>query len=111
MSSPQVVYFETLRSLANGSISTNYAAVGTPFTHPIRIICITNNTDGDMIFSTDASTDMLFLAKGSFKLFDLTTNRANHEQFWCLPTKLQFYVKYSAAPMSGSVYIEALYGG
>jgi hypothetical protein len=110
MSNVQTVSFDALRALASGSISTSYVAVGTPFTHPVRLICITNNTDGDMLFSVDASTDMLFIPKGAFKLFDLNTNRLAQDQYWVLPIRTQFYVKYSTAPMSGAVYIEALWG-
>jgi len=51
--SVQVAVLDTLRTLANGSISGTYAAVGTPFTSPVRLICFTNNTDGDMLFTDD----------------------------------------------------------
>lgn len=108
--SSQTVSFETLRSIAFGSISGTYAAVGTAFTHPIRLVCITNNTDGDMLFSTDGSTDMLFVAAGSFKLFDLNTNKKTSDQEWTLRAGTQFYVKQSTAATQKSVYIEALYG-
>lgn len=107
---PQIVSIDTLRTLAFGSISASYAAVGTPFAQPVRLICITNNTAGDMLFSTDGVNDMLFVAKGGFKLFDLGTNRYNVAQTWALPAGTQFYVKQSTAPTSGSVYIEALWG-
>lgn len=108
--STQTVNFEALRSVAHGSISGSYAAVGPAFVYPIRLICISNNTDGDMLFSTDGATDVLFVAAGSFKLFDLTTNRLNQQQSWVLPAGTQFYVKQSTAPSKNSVYIETLYG-
>src|ERR1041385_6077541 len=47
--------FDTLRTLAHGGISGTYAPVGSPFTIAPRIICITNLTNGDMIFSDDSS--------------------------------------------------------
>ena len=105
----QTVSFEPLRSIAFGSISGTYAAIGTKFANPIRLICITNNTDGDVILSTDAVNDMLFIAAGSFKLFDLNTNRQNSDQVWVLQKGTQFYVKQSTAPTKNSVYIEVLY--
>lgn len=108
--STQTVSFETLRSLVYTSISSSYAAVGTPFVNPIRLICISNNTDGDMLFSVNGTTDVLFVAGGSFKLFDLCTNRLNAQESWMLPAGTQFYVKQSTAPSKNSVYIEALYG-
>ena len=106
----QTVSFDALRSLAFGSISGTYAAIGTPFDYPVRLICISNNTDGDIILSTNAVTDMLFIPAGSFKLFDFNTNRKNVDQMWVLPVGTQFYVKQSTAPTENSVYIEALYG-
>lgn len=105
----QTVSFDELRSLAFGGISGSYAAIGTPFEHPVRLICISNNTDGDVVLSTDGVTDMLFIAAGSFKLFDLNTNRKHSDQVWVLPTGTQFYVKQVTAPTEDSVYIEALY--
>jgi hypothetical protein len=110
MSNAQTVSFDTLRSLAFGSTSGSYVAIGTPFLHPVRLICITNNTDGDMLFSVDGVNDMLFVAAGSFKLFDLCTNRYTVDQLWVLPIGTQFYVKQSTTPGSGSVYIECLWG-
>jgi len=110
MSNVQVVSFDAIRSLGQASISTSYAAVGTPFTHAVRLVCLTNNTDGDMFFSVDGSTNHLFIPKGAFKLFDLNTNRVAQAQYWTLPIGTQFYVKYSSAPMTGTVYIEALWG-
>lgn len=110
MSNVQTVSFDAYRTLGEAGISTSFAAVGTPFTNPVRLICITNNTDGDMIFSVDGTTNHLFIPKGAFKLFDLNTNRTNRDQYWVLPANTQFYVKYSTAPMSGAVYIECLWG-
>jgi hypothetical protein len=107
------VYFDTLRSLAYGSISGSYAAVGSPFTVEPRIISITNNTAGDMIFSTDStnSTGQLFLRAGSFKLFDLTANLVpGKDDSFVMAKGTQIYVKQVSAPTSGAVYIELVYG-
>jgi hypothetical protein len=110
MSGTQQAKFDTLRSLAFGSISGTYAAVGTKLTYPARLLVITNGTNGDLFLSTDGSNDMLFLAQNSFKLFDLSTNRLNVDQMFVVPAATQFYVKQSTAPSSGSVYIEVIYG-
>ena len=106
----EAVVIDTLRSLANGSISGSYAAVGTALTSPCRIICFTNNTDKDMLFSDDGINDKLFVAQGAFKLFDLTTNKMATDGFFAIRSGTQFYVKQGAAPSSGSVYIEVIYG-
>lgn len=109
--SRQTVSIDAIRSLSHTGISGSYAAVGIPLTDQVRLICFTNNTDGDMLFSTDGSTDMLFIAAGSFKLFDLTTNRERLDNIWCFPPYTQFYVKQSSAASKNSVYIECLSGG
>lgn len=105
-------FFEPLRSLASGGISGTYAAVGSPTTHMIRAFCISNNTEGDMIFSTDNTlvAGELFVAAGSFKLFDVQSNiNPQFDDKYVLEIGTQFYVKQSEAPVSGSVYIETLY--
>jgi hypothetical protein len=110
--SAKKVYFDTLRSLASASISASYAAVGTPLTVEPRIMCITNKTQGDMIFSIDSSnaSGNLFVAAGSFKLFDLTANLVpGKDDNFVIAKGTQFYVKQVTAPTSGSVYLEFIY--
>jgi len=106
----QQVKFDTLRSLAFGSISGAYAAVGSATTQTARLICITNTCDTDMFISTDGTNNMLIVPHGSFKLFDLNTNRLLLDQQFVLPINTQFYVKQVTAPGSGTVYIEIVYG-
>lgn len=110
MSNLQVVSLDTLRTLGFASISGTYAAVGPAFSHRVRLICFTNNSDGDMFFSADGVNDQLFIAAGSFKLFDLTTNHLANQKEWVLPIGTQFYVRQSTSPSKGSVYIECLWG-
>ena len=103
---------EPLRSLAFGSISGTYAAVGTPFEFPCRLICFTNNTEGDVVFSRDISISAgeLFVAAGSFKLFDIATNhRPTSQDDFVFEKGTQWYVKQLEAPVSGTVYIETMH--
>ena len=107
------VYFDNLRTLGHAAISGSYAPVGAALTVTPRIICITNNTDGDMIFSVDSSNAVgnLFLAKGSFKLFDLTSNMNPHyDDTFEMAVGTYMYVKEVTAPTLGSVYVEYIYG-
>lgn len=105
----QTAAFDVYRTLPSSSVTSSFTAVGTPFTHLLRAICITNNTNGDMIFSTDGINNMLFVAANSFKLYDISSDREVNTQFY-LPAGTQFYVKESTAPSSGAVYVEAIYG-
>ena len=105
-----VARFDELRSLASGGISGVYAAVGSVTSVRPRIVTITNNTEGDMYFTTDNSRDEIFVAAGAFKLYDIQANiNTASDDSYVLPIGLQFYVKQVAAPVSGSVYIEIVY--
>lgn len=101
---------DVLRTTAFGSITGSYVAVGTPFAFQGRIICFTNTTNEDVLFSMDGSTDALIVPAGSFKLFDVTMNHrpVNMDDF-CFAIGTQWYVKYTAAPSSGAIYIEVVY--
>lgn len=104
--------FEPLRTLASGGISGSYAAVGSATSHRVRAFCITNNTQGDMIFSLDdtVSAGQMFVAKGSYKLYDVQANmNVQFDDAYVLPIGTTFYVKQSTSPTSGDVYIECIY--
>lgn len=110
--SAKKVYFDTLRSLGFASISGTYAAVGSALTVEARIICFTNKTQGDMIFSTDNTNadGQILVPAGSFKLYDLTANLIpGKDDSFVVAKGTQFYVKQSTAPVSGAVYIENVY--
>lgn len=112
MASAKKVYFDTLRSLGFAGISAAYAAVGSALTVNPRIMCITNKTQGDMIFSTDSNnaSGQIIVPAGSFKLYDLTANLVpGHDDNFVIAVGTQFYVKQITAPTSGSVYIEFIY--
>jgi|HubBroStandDraft_4_1064222.scaffolds.fasta_scaffold71312_3 hypothetical protein len=106
----QVCKIDTIRTLAFGSISGSYTAVGGTTTNATRLFCITNNTDGDMFFSDDGINNKLFLPASSFKLFDICSNRDDVNGVYLLPSSMQWYVKQSTSPTKGAVYIELLYG-
>jgi len=111
--SAKKVYFDTIRSIAFGSISGTYAALGTPLDVNGRIICFTNRTQGDVIISTDSTNadGQILVPANSFKLYDFTANLVSgKDDSFVLAVGTQFYVKQLAAPVSGSVYIEIIYG-
>lgn len=108
--SRQAVAIDTIRTLAFGSISGTYAAIGGVLAHPVRLITFVNNTDGDMFISDDGVNNKLFLPAGTFKLLDVCTNRVAMDSIWCFATNTQFYVKQSTVPSKGAFYIECLWG-
>ena len=104
-----VLYPETLQSLAHGSILTSYVAVGVPFPNPLRAFRLINNTDGDVLVSMDGTNDQFFVPAGSFVLYDVAGNSGQSSNAR-IRQNTQFYVKYSTSPSKNSFYVEALYG-
>lgn len=102
--------FDTIRSLAFGSITGSYATLGAALAIRWRVFKISNNTDGDMFLSLDGVNDQMFVPAGGFTLYDISTNSpppGNIENL-VLPIGTQFYIRYSSAPTKGTVYIEGM---
>lgn len=106
----QQAKFDELRSLAFGGISGTYVVLDSATTVKARIITITNNTEGDLLVTTDNSRDEMFVAAGSFRLYDIQSNiTPNKDDQYALQVGTQFYVKQLTAPVSGSIYLEIIY--
>ncbi len=100
--------FDTLRSVAFGSITTSYAIVGPVLPANAVAVAFKNNTNGIVLVSTDGINDMLVYPAGSYGVYDIRTNAPNACDF-LLSKGTPFMVKYSgSAPTSGSFYIEAV---
>jgi hypothetical protein len=106
-----IVRFDSILSLAFGSITNAYTSIGSPLANNWRIVKITNNTDGDMMFSANASTDNLFVPAGGFTLYDFSANTPNVGDLdtFVMALGTQFSIKYITAPTTGTVYIEGTY--
>lgn len=106
-----IVRFDAIRSKASGSITNSYTVLGSALTRNWRITRIINDTDGDVMISADGTTDNLYLPAGSFVLYDFATNAVsvNESDWFVMQINTQFYVKYTSAPTTGSVYIEGVY--
>lgn len=104
----EIVRVDALRTVGFASISGTYTALGAPFAHPMRMVCIVNNTDADLFFGFDGVLTNLIVPKNGFKLFDLSTNREENNTFFAFAVGTQFYVK--GSPSMGSVYLEAVFG-
>lgn len=98
--------FEELRS---GTIfGAAYAAFGSPYTNRVVVVTFKNNTDGDVVVSTDGVTDHKYFPAGSYEVVDVRTNAPNDTDL-SLPIGLQFYVKDGVTPSTtGTFYIEAV---
>lgn len=105
----QVATFDTLRSIAFGSISGTYAAIGTALTEPAHIIKIVNTCNTDMLISVDGSTDADIIPASNFVLYDVSSDSFGDVPF-AFPKGMRFYVKQVSAPASGNVYLTVVYG-
>lgn len=104
-------FFDEIRTLAFGGISGTYAFVGTASAYAIRGVCFTNDTQGSVMFTDDVTKDKIFVKSGGFKLWDIQSNiNPQFDDKFVLPIGTRFSVKQLAAPVSGSVYVEFLYG-
>ena len=103
-------YFGAIRSLGFAGISGAYAVVGSAFTEMVRIICFSNGTEGDVLFTNNVTQDQVFVAAGANKLYDIQSNiNPQFDDKYVIPIGTQWYVKQLEAPVSGSVYIETIF--
>ena len=99
---------ETLRTLAFGSISGTYAAIGTAFLNPSRLLYIVNSMDVLATFSLDGTHDHFVVPAGSYILIDVGSNRSDMSGNLNFPQNQIIYVK-ATSPSTGSVYLSTFY--
>lgn len=102
------LYPEPLRTIAAGAIGVGYTAIGTAFDFPSRIFFIQNQTNALLLFSFDGVTDHFALPSQGFLLLDVTANKT--VDVGCFILCATVYVKQSAVPTTGSVYLSTFYG-
>ena len=106
----QRMKWETLQSIAFGSISGTYATLGSALPNPSRLIRIVNTTNADILISTDGTTNNDIVPAGGFVLYDIMSNRSDSAGVFVLDQGARLYVKQaSGAPTSGSVYLVSIY--
>ena len=100
--------FEPLRSIAAGSISPAYTAIGTPFVNPSRQIYIVNATDVLLFFSLDGVNDHFVIPAGSYLLNDISSNKTRQGGAFNISANTTIYV--AGSPSMNSVYLTTAYG-
>jgi len=99
--------YETLRSLAFGSVTANFVAVGTAITHPAAKVEITNATDVPLAVSFDGINNHLYLPATTSRIEDIKLETGPSSS---LPQRTVIYVKHlGAAPSSAAVYVSVSY--
>lgn len=102
--------YETLRSLAFGSISGTYAGVGVPFANPVRMLKVTNLTDAALLISFNGIDDHDIVAEQSAQIYDYASNKTDQAGNLEQSAGERLYVKQaSGAASSGSVYVTVMY--
>jgi len=109
MSRARKLKWENQKTLASGSITANYAAIGTATENPARIVEIHNFTDAKLQFSTDGTNDKFPMMSNTSKIIDLCANKTVDAGAYLERGEL-FYVKRIETPTTGSVYVTLLYG-
>ena len=100
--------FDALRSILPASIGASYAIIGSVLPSEAVILTFKNQTNGDVLVSTDGSTDMLTLPANSFSVYDIRTN-APYQTDFMFRKGTQFFVKDgTTASTTGAFYIEAV---
>jgi hypothetical protein len=120
MAFTSTVRLDALRTVANGSITSSYTTFGSSFAHRMRMIKITNNTDGDMFIAfnstpgiaplSNGTADNDLVPAGSFILYDFTSNSESSASPFVFEVGTQVWIRYSSAPTQKSVYLAAVYG-
>jgi len=105
------VQIETLRSVDSATFTGSYQAIGTPLTHPARIIKLVNNSNVLVTISDDGVTDKEILPSNSFVLLDFSSDRETGNQF-SMAANTQIWVKGAAGGAnSGLIYLSVYYAG
>jgi hypothetical protein len=99
--------WDALRTLAYGSISGTYAALGTAILFPVVNMKIYNGTNALLTFSFDSITDNFVIPALSAAVWDIASNRVASGEDLSLKANTTVYVK--GSPGSGSVYLEVIY--
>ena len=99
---------QPIRSLGFAAVGAGFTAIGTPLTHMIRILHISNLTDATLMFSFTGTTDHIILAANSFILLDLCSNKLDDGGFF-VSENTQMFIRQVGVPTSGTVYISAFY--
>jgi hypothetical protein len=96
---------EAIREVASASITTSYAALGTPLEHRAYVITIHNMTNGDVYLTKDLSRNEKRFPAMSARILDYKTDDAVEGY------GVQYYLKWVAAPgaPAGDFWVEVEY--
>lgn len=100
--------FDTLRSATTAQIGATYAAVGAALTTPAVLLTFKNQTNGDVVISTDGVNDMLYIPSNSFNVFDVRTNAPTQSDYMFKEGTIFYAKDGTTLGTTGKFYIEAV---
>jgi len=96
---------EALRSIAHGTITGSYAAIGSAVANGnVDVLIIDNEMDVPVLVSFDGTTDHLRVGTGDSLTVDMKSNNLHVEQ------GMTIYIKEESAASSGNTFIMAIRG-
>jgi hypothetical protein len=100
--------FETIRSVAAGSVTASYVALGGPLLSQCVAFSLVNETNGDVQVSFDGTNTNLTAPPNSYAVWDVRTNSPALNEY-VLAGGTQFYVKQgTTVPTTGNFYVEVM---
>lgn len=100
---------EPVLSIANGTITGSYRAIGS-FSYPSQIIWFQNLTDASMMLSFDGVNDAFPLVTNGFLVLDVTSNETGSDGYFVNVGQVFWIKQLAGAASTGSVYITSFYG-
>jgi hypothetical protein len=103
--------WENLRTVAFGSITTSYVALGSPTQNPARQFKWLNGTNADIVLSWDGVNDMDVQPANTNYVSDNDSNKTGPSGVNELAANSILYIKYrGSAPTSGNFDFVVIYG-
>jgi hypothetical protein len=105
------IAFENLRQLAFGGIGVNYAIIGAPFSNPVRMLKVVNDTNTALRISYDGVNDQDYISANSAFIYDYGTNKSDYAESLEQPKMEAIYVKQDdiTAAIIGKVSVTVIY--
>jgi len=104
------IKFDSVRSLAFGSIAVGYTGVGTYLAYPARMVIIQNLTDATVMFSDNGVSDSFPLPANGQTVLDLATNKTQDQGLYMDAGSRLYVRRLVGVPSSGAVYFSVIYG-
>lgn len=104
------IRYETLRSVDSIDISADYEGVGSPFENPVRILKVTNLTNGNVLISFNGIDDHDIVPANGAYVYDYGTNRSSTGSLLEQSAFDRLYVKAEDdLPDTGILYVTVIY--